>query len=539
MKNKKVAVYTRISTSSDGQLTSYSNQEDFFIEYIEKQDNRELYKVYGDLGTTGTKLSRDGFNEMLYDAGIDIKIVKHGNQKKLSYFSSDRKPKFDYIYVKNTSRFARNVLSEEILRELRNKSVYVYFMDINKSTEEMGDSLIIQIFQIFDENESRDKSVKVSFGLKQAAKKGVISSNVYGYKLIKGDKAINNKLVINEDEAKIVREIFNLYATGIGIRKVEDKLRNDGVKGKYGKPICRTSIRRILDNEKYTGTLVRNKYYTGTVLVDKHYPKLRPKEEWIYHEDANIEPIISKELFYKCKDLKESKTAYMNKAGKNMGKTIFAQMLVCSKCGSYYIKNADRGRGFYNCGKKKRYGKVECDNRNISETVLKRKIRDYINKENKVDMKTEYYIGILNKYIEYLNDKINVDEDIIVKEKTEYMEKLEKRLERMKELYIDGDIDKDEYLVKKDELVENIEKVKFEILNIDQYNKQYRTEKETADEIIDDLKKFDIALINNKETFYDKIQFIIINEDLSLDFEFAIKKQQKEFIDKALEILHS
>lgn len=116
----KVVAYCRVSTSTNDQQNSFENQKSYFEREIQKNDSYELYRIYADRGITGTSLNRrEQFSEMLKDAGLDA--TKVNNTNKIVYIASNREPLFHKIYVKNTSRFARNVLVIDILRELLKK----------------------------------------------------------------------------------------------------------------------------------------------------------------------------------------------------------------------------------------------------------------------------------------------------------------------------------------------------------------------------------------------------------------------------------
>ena len=224
---KKVACYCRVSTNKRDQENSFENQKNYFKREIAKSNEYELYKIYADKGITGTSFTnRREFNKMLYDAGLDIKPIYNSNKilVKNSYVASSREPKFNLIMVKNTSRFARNIVSWDIIRELKKKQVYIYFLDINKTTANDADELLLQMLLTLDENESRDKSRKVQFGHLESAKQGVIftNNNIYGYRYIKE----TNSLQIIPQEAEVIKKIFNYYANGLGIRRIINKLSN-------------------------------------------------------------------------------------------------------------------------------------------------------------------------------------------------------------------------------------------------------------------------------------------------------------------------
>ena len=220
----KIAVYCRVSTDTEQQLNSLENQKQLFQSKIES-DGDELYRVFFDEGLTGTKLNnRKGFHEMLILGGIDVvetvdkKLLANGNfdtrikRKITNYIVSERKPCFDKIYIKNTSRFARNTLSYDIICKLREKGVSVYFLEQNIDTSDYSRDFLLQMFQVFDQNDSRDKSIKTLTGIKKSAERGVIRTNkkIYGFKYSKD----TNSLTLIPSEAETIRRIYSLYLEG-------------------------------------------------------------------------------------------------------------------------------------------------------------------------------------------------------------------------------------------------------------------------------------------------------------------------------------
>lgn len=371
-----ISSYCRVSTDSTDQANSYNNQRSYFErEIVDK--GHTVFKIYADKGMTGTKLNnRPEFEQMLKDAGIDIKIIETDNRDKriknrhTVYELSDRKPLFDEIWIKNTSRFARNTLSYEIINYLRQKHVNIFFVEQNINSSDMTQDLLLKLMQIFDEQDSKDKSLKVRTGIRESAKKGLIKTNsrLYGYKYIQAE----NKLEVIPNEAETIKMIFNLYIEGKGIRQIINYLNDNKLHTRAGKPFCKSTIRRILDNEKYAGLNNALKYDTGAVMQKYSYPKVKDEYEAI--ESDKIEPIIDKELFYKCKELLKSKVNYQNQRGTYKGISKYSSMIFCGICGSVFHSNVDRGNVFYNCSNKKMNGIVACNCPNISEKI----IDDYI-----------------------------------------------------------------------------------------------------------------------------------------------------------------
>lgn len=229
---KRVCAYCRVSTRSTDQENSFENQKSYFERVIAENEEYEYAGIYADRGISGTKLKRPQFDRLLTDAGLDI-----AHEYKIT-----AKPKFDLILVKNTSRFARNVSVDVILKALAKNNVYVYFLDLNKTTENSEDITYIQIFLTFDERESRDKSKKVLFGIEEGIRKGNIHSHgrLYGY--VYHPKP-ENRLEILEKEAENVRMMFDLYVNqGFGFHRICNILKQKGIKSKTGKDFTDRAI---------------------------------------------------------------------------------------------------------------------------------------------------------------------------------------------------------------------------------------------------------------------------------------------------------
>lgn len=427
MSKKKIvaACYCRVSTKSGPQASSLDNQQSYFNDFFRDNAEYKLYKIYPDKGISGTLLHRKQFDEMLRDAGLDITTVTpvkveigkvaddtnaevnevsdDTNAKKYATYkkyvvvpSTTRPPKFTEILVRNTSRFARNVMVTDILTELASKGVYVRFLDVNKTTRNPEDISFIQLFQTFDEMFSRDLSRKVKAGNERSVARKVVRSTrrLYGFRYIQRENlSENNRLERRPVEDSVVIRIYRLYAgclsiydeelpacdlncntctvertAGVGERVISKCLKEHNIYTREGKEFGTTTLANILNNEKYCGYINTGKYDAGELFSNNK--KIKVREEYLLEENPNIEAIVSKELFDLCQERRSSRYDTIKAKGLPSTSSPFGGLLVCSKCGSKYLHNVDKGRGFYQCGLKKRKGVNACNSVNVSDSII-------------------------------------------------------------------------------------------------------------------------------------------------------------------------
>jgi len=464
----KCVFYGRVSTKSDDQLNSFENQEKFFHDFISKNsDKYEIYKsasnnntgIYADKGISGTLLHRENFEKMLWDCGLDVQQFEYEVHSKtdvdgktyaveykdylVKHNENATNPAFEEIIVKSTSRFARNIMVNDILRKLSANGVYVRFLDINQSTRNPEDIMIIQFFQQFDEMFSRDLSRKLLAANKQSAEKQILRSNskLYGYKYIsrRNTKKENNYLKIIDDEAYIIQMIFRLYlgcfkvedneaprdmikcnfscsncsiykelisTDGLGFRNIVDTLNNVyNFRTRKGKKFKQTTIKNILNNEKYAGFLNNRKNDHGTVFETRSSPRIRENYDLVYRPDL-IDEIISKELFDLCIEKKKIKAG--DTSGVFKGKSSkYKGLLRCGNCGEVYTHNkSNDNKGFYNCKTKKQDGIKACNNINVFDSVLEEKINE-LAKGDLNNLITSENIQVISVLIKEIEDKLD------------------------------------------------------------------------------------------------------------------------------------
>lgn len=434
---KRIAAYCRVSTDTSDQVNSLTNQRNFFAREIETAGHT-LISIYADEGLTGTKVAnRPQFLQMLHDAGIDVHtvttLVDRRRKTHTVYDVSDRHPAFDEIWIKNTSRFARNTLSYELISLLRAKRVNIHFMSENIDTMEMSQDLLLKLMQVFDENDSKDKSTKVRWGNAESAKRNHIRSHprIYGYTY----DLQHNALHAIPEESEVIRLIFDLYCGGLGTRRIIHELNARHITTRTGRPFCKTQINRILTNEKYAGINNPLKYDTGTVFVDRHYPK--PKDEYLTMPNDRIDIIVDPEVFEQAKFQREQKTSHITQRGVYTGISPYASLLRCGACGSAYHSNADRGRVYYNCSGKKQKGAAFCSAPNVpigAMDDLIQRLQDGLY-DNILVQQGLMAIQWLNNAVQHILSTIDNDVQSVIDHIDSELDALHIRLKRLYDIY--------------------------------------------------------------------------------------------------------
>lgn len=498
----KCAVYARVSTNTEDQYNSLKAQRQYFVDYIDKHPDYELYEIFADRGITGTKLDRPEFVRMLHLAGIDIRRIG----KKIYFEASDREPEFNLILVKDTSRIARNIMIADVIRELRSKNVHFYFLDLGIISEKNTD-FMVNLFSNFAEQYSRDISNKARVGISVSANNGKLHGvhSLYGYDY--HDK----ELTINESEAEVVRLIFDMYSQNLGIRKIYNHLKDNGYRTRKGGEFSNRTIGLILANEKYCGINNRGKY-TSADIFNRKKIKL-PKDDWIAHD--NIPAIISKELFDKCQQIRDSKVSSVTQRGVNYGRNEFSSLIKCSICGSSYTRNKQYNRVYWNCANKKTNGTKSCNSRNVYEQDLSTGIELFFESgiAKVVNEGKKKYVNKLESLKCEMRNRINNQNLQLVKDKQFEIESLEQQKDNLVDLFATGVYSRDK-LIEKISVIDNkIDQLRYEIENESKDNDQILNDIKEVDELIIKIIKFKP---DKPELIRDVIDKIIVKHDVEL-----------------------
>lgn len=352
----RVTYYARVSSESDEQLNSLENQIRYYEELIRKNRAWTFVSGYIDEGLSGISTKkRENFNRMIEDAAED---------------------QFDLIITKEISRFARNTLdSIQYTRQLLSYGVGVFFQNDNINTFDEDSELRLSIMSSIAQDELRKLSSRVKFGHQQAIKQNVVlgNSRIFGYR--KDQK----RLVIDEVEAPMVRELFELYATDqYSMKQLETLFWEKGYRNLNGNKIAHSTMSNMISNPKYKGYYVGNKVKVVDMFTKKQ--KFLPPEEWVMFKDETgeiVPAIVSEEVWDRAnKILKRRSEDVKNRQGICNHANLLTGKLWCTHCGQPYYRRESKDRsGNKNskwlCSGKIKNGADSCDSFAIYEEEIK------------------------------------------------------------------------------------------------------------------------------------------------------------------------
>lgn len=275
----RVTFYARVSTDQDEQINSLENQVQYYTELIQSKPNWRFVPGYVDEGISGgSTKKRDNFNRMIRDAKAGM---------------------FDFIITKEISRFSRSTLdSIKYTQELLDYNVGVFFQNDNINTLDTDSEFRLVIMAGVAQDEIRKLSERLKFGFRQAIKNGHVLGNdkLYGY-----DKK-DCVLTVNEEEAEIIRIIFDLYGNQrLGTRTISKRLMELGYTSREGNAFNTLTIRHILENPKYKGWYCGNKSQSVDYRTKRNI--LLDESEWVTYPDPSIPAIVSEELWNRANAL--------------------------------------------------------------------------------------------------------------------------------------------------------------------------------------------------------------------------------------------
>ena len=320
----RVTYYARVSSESDEQLNSLENQIRYYEDLIRKNRAWTFVPGYIDEGLSGISTKkRENFNRMAEEAAED---------------------RFDLVITKEISRFARNTLdSIQYTRQLLSYGVGVFFQNDNINTLDEDSELRLSIMSSIAQDELRKLSSRVKFGHQQAIRQKVVlgNSRIFGY------RKDRKRLVIDESEAPMVRELYERYATGeYSMKQIETLFWEKGYRNLNGNKIAHSTMANMIANPKYKGYYVGNKVKVVDMFTKKQ--KFLPPEEWVMFKDESgeiVPAIVSEELWDKANEiLKRRSEDVKNRQGICNHANLLTGKLWCTHCGQPYYRRESRDR---------------------------------------------------------------------------------------------------------------------------------------------------------------------------------------------------
>lgn len=345
---KRVCAYARVSSLSNSQGESLENQVTYFKDKIKSTPEYEFVDVFVDRGITGTKGDRPAFQEMLTQC---------------------REGKIDIILVKSISRFARNTtIVLEYVRQLKLMGIDVHFEKENLRSLSKDGELMLTVLSSFAEEESRNISENMKWTIKRKFQRGEGYINVkrfLGY-----DKDEYGDLIINPEEAAIVKRIFQEYLSGNGSYTIAKIFNKEGIPTVTGSKWDDNTILNILKNEKYKGDALLQKTYTPNYLDKKKKRNTGQVES--YYIVENHSAIISRDIWDKVHaELQRRKKSQIS----NQARYDLSGKLICSKCGiklKHRIWNSGKPsqKIVWQCSKYIKEGKDACEGTVIEDALI-------------------------------------------------------------------------------------------------------------------------------------------------------------------------
>lgn len=425
----RVAAYCRVSTDDDDQLGSFESQKLYYEEKIAKNKGWVNAGIFADEAITGTKVDkRDSFQEM---------ITKCQNGE------------IDMVLTKSISRFARNTLDTlQYVRMLRERNIAIFFEKENINTMDMNGELLLTIMSSLAQQEVESLSQNVKMGLKMKMKRGELIgfNGCLGYDYHPEDKT----LTVNEDEAEIVRFIFDLYLQGYGTTTIARRLTELGKKNKKGEVSWHThGVMGIIKNEKYKGDILLGKTFTTDPISKRRLANMGEEEQYYIRE--HHEPIVAREVWDEAEQirLKRSKTRIIEATGNRERYTrqySFSSMCECAYCGHKLTRRTRHSSSVYEkpvwqCMNATKNGIKNCPNcKAIDEAILEGAFVEAFG------LLAGNFDDILDIVMTAVEDSLTNDEDVRKKKQIEKdISVLESKKSRMTDMLIDGTITKETY----------------------------------------------------------------------------------------------
>lgn len=526
----KVALYIRLSREDDDdKAESYSvtSQREILKEYLKQHPDMELYDIYIDDGWSGTNFDRPDFQRMI----ADIKARR-----------------VTCVVVKDLSRFCRNAVDGGYYLDNVFVSLQVRFIAINNCLDTFSDNMnaatrciSVGVQNVINESVAATTSVNVRGTLNVNREKGqfIGSFPTYGYAKSPDD---HHQLIIDEEPAAIVRQIYAWFIAGKSIIGIAKELNERGIpnpsmykrlKGmKYRHPAGSSndglwpdsSVRRILTNEMYIGNMVQGKNTTISYKIKKC--RAIPKEEWIIVEGTH-EPIIEKDTFYQAQALFNKN---IRKSPTKSEVDLFSGLVRCADCHRIMNKKTNQHSygtyHYYRCATARKMKKSACGNHTIRIDKMQHTVMVTIQKMVELAVQMSEALSKINR------DPQRVKESDHLRQSLETLTSQREKEYRMQlDLYPDwksGVITQQEYLALKAKIAEKIAVLDTKIENVKKTLDAYAHGIDDENAFITAFKKYENFTELTRGMLVELVDEILVHDNASIDvnFKFADAYQQ-------------
>lgn len=483
----RVTFYARVSTDQDEQINSLENQVQYYTELIQSKPNWKFVPGYIDEGISGgSTKKRDNFNRMIRDAKAGM---------------------FDFIITKEISRFSRSTLdSIRYTQELLDYNVGVFFQNDNINTLDTDSEFRLVIMAGVAQDEIRKLSERLKFGFRQAIKNGHVLGNdkLYGY-----DKK-DCVLTVNEEEAEIIRIIFDLYGNQrLGTRTISKRLMELGYTSREGNVFNTLTIRHILENPKYKGWYCGNKSQSVDYRTKRNV--LLDESEWVTYPDPSIPAIVSEELWNRANALYKRRREEMKSHSSGLSfhnRYPYSAKIYCEEHGTTFhrqvIQTKKGQQEVWQCKVYRSHGRAACPAPQIRSSdldvilsdIFKELVRD---KEKIIDSLVTVLTNI-PKEVDYGKLRCQVENE---------MDDLERKKNRLLDLSIAGALTVEEFKERNDAFNAQIQECQGKLTAIRQEEENQSSEeldipaiRQALDEALRFTGEIDTALV---ATILDKV----------------------------------
>lgn len=424
----RVTFYARVSTDQDEQINSLENQVQYYTELIQSKPNWKFVPGYVDEGISGgSTKKRDNFNRMIRDAKAGM---------------------FDFIITKEISRFSRSTLdSIRYTQELLDYNVGVFFQNDNINTLDTDSEFRLVIMAGVAQDEIRKLSERLKFGFRQAIKNGHVLGNdkLYGY-----DKK-DCVLTVNEEEAEIIRIIFDLYGNQrLGTRTISKRLMELGYTSREGNAFNTLTIRHILENPKYKGWYCGNKSQSVDYRTKRNV--LLDESEWVTYPDPSIPAIVSEELWNRANALYRRRREEMKSHSSGLSfhnRYPYSTKIYCEEHGTTFhrqvIQTKKGQQEVWQCKVYRSHGRAACSAPQIRSSdldfILSDIFKELIRDKQKIIDSLVTVLTNIPKEVDYGKLRCQVENE---------MDDLERKKNRLLDLSIAGALTVEEFKERND-----------------------------------------------------------------------------------------